>query len=187
MFFSIVMGFPMVLLPTQILLVNLVTDGLPAISLGLEPTDPDVMRKKPRKSTDSFFSDGLLTKIIFRGMFIGLATLGCFVSVLKATEGFEAAARTAALVTLVMSQLIHVFECRSEEKSLFRINPFKNPWLVAAASISAAVMFACIYIPPLQAVFSTVALSGELLLKALMYAAAVPVGASLLGLFKTNK
>ena len=120
-------------------------------------------------------------------MFIGLATLGCFVSVLKATEGFEAAARTAALVTLVMSQLIHVFECRSEEKSLFRINPFKNPWLVAAASISAAVMFACIYIPPLQAVFSTVALSGELLLKALMYAAAVPVGASLLGLFKTNK
>lgn len=84
MFLGILMGFPMVLLPTQLLLVNLVTDGLPAIALGMEPCEKDVMKQRPRRPDESFFSGGLLFKIIFRGIMIGLCTLGCFTTILRA-------------------------------------------------------------------------------------------------------
>ena len=78
MFLGILMGMPIVLLPVQLLLINLVTDGLPAIALGLEPPEKDIMSKPPRKSTEGFFAGGLMQKIIFRGIFIGLSTLGSF-------------------------------------------------------------------------------------------------------------
>lgn len=68
MFLGILMGMPVVLLPTQLLLVNLVTDGLPAIALGLEPPEPEAMQKPPRKPDESFFSDGLMGRIFFRGI-----------------------------------------------------------------------------------------------------------------------
>ena len=72
---GILMGLPMVLLPAQILLVNLVTDSLPAIALGLEPAESSVMKKPPRKEDDSFFSGGLMWHIVIRGLLIGICTL----------------------------------------------------------------------------------------------------------------
>ncbi len=174
MFVGILMGMPVVLLPVQILLVNLVTDGLPAVALGLEPPEPDLMSKPPRKSTESFFSGGLLAKIIFRGIFIGLSTLISFTSVIH-LGGSLAAGRTAALVTLVMSQLIHVFECKSETRSLFRINIFSNMKLVLAVLTSFAVLAAAVAVPQLQVVFETVSLTPQQLLIALGLSAAVPV------------
>ena len=174
MFLGIIMGMPMVLLPSQILLVNLVTDGLPAIALGVEPTDSECMKKPPRKHDESFFSDGLMSKIIFRGILIGLCTLGCFTVILNMGAGLSAA-RTGALLTLVMSQLFHVFECKSETKNIFTVPYFNNPKLILAVLFSAAVIFASIYFPPLQTVFSTVPLNSTQLFTAFGFAVSVPV------------
>lgn len=174
MFVGILMGMPIVLLPVQILLVNLVTDGLPAIALGLEPPESDIMTKPPRKSTEGFFSDGLMTKIIFRGVFIGLSTLASFAVTMR-TGGSLEAGRTAALITLVMSQLIHVFECKSETKSIFGINFFNNIKLVLAVLVSFGALAAAVAVPQLQTVFETVTLTSRQLLIALGFSAAIPV------------
>ncbi len=160
MFLGIVMGMPMALLPTQILLVNLVTDGLPAIALGVEPPEKENMKKPPRRSDESFFSGGLMRKIIIRGILIGLCTLGSF-AIINSISGSIAAARTAALFTLVASQLFHVFECKSETKNIFTVPYFNNKKLIGAVMVSLAVVFAAIYFPPLQVIFETVPLTGR--------------------------
>ncbi len=174
MFLGIVIGMPIVLLPVQILLVNLVTDGLPAIALGLEPPENDIMKKPPRKSTEGFFSGGLMTKIVFRGILIGISTLASFTLIMRFGGTLEAG-RTAALITLVMSQLIHVFECKSETKSLFKINIFSNIRLVMAVLVSFAVLAAAVAVPQLQTVFQTVMLNSDQLLIALGVSAAIPL------------
>lgn len=173
MFFGIILGLPMVLLPTQILLVNLATDGLPAVALGLEPTEESVMKRKPRKRDESFFSDGLLSRIVFRGILIGLCTLGAFVAVLRLGASVDVA-RTAALFTLVVSQLIHVFECKSENKSIFSVSYFSNPFLLVAVILSFACLLAAVFFPPLQLVFSTVPLNFIQLVIATGFALLVP-------------
>lgn len=174
MLVGILMGMPIVLLPTQVLLVNLVTDGLPAIALGVEPTDPQVMEEPPRKKNESFFSGGLLSKIIFRGIMIGLCTLGCFVLFLNIGAGL-AVARTGALFTLVTSQLLHVFECKSEKKNIFTVPYFNNVKLIGAALFSLAIIFAAIYFPPLTLIFDTVPLTGEQLLYSFGFAGIIPL------------
>ncbi len=174
MFMGILMGLPMVMLPTQLLLVNLVTDGLPAIALGMEPFDKRVMSKPPRRPDESFFADGLLGKITFRGLMIGLITLGCFTTILRMGGGVDAA-RTCALLTLVMSQLIHVFECKSENGNIFTVPYFNNIKLILAVFISCLVIFGAIYVPALQIVFSTVSLCSEQLWVSLAFSFAVPI------------
>ena len=135
------------------------------------------MKKAPRKSTDGFFSGGLMTKIIFRGILIGLCTLGSFVAMLRLGHSTEVA-RTAALFTLVLSQLIHVFECKSEEKTLFTVNFLSNPFLLLAVLLSGIVIAAAIYLPVLQIVFSTVPLTLKQLGISAAFSLAVPVLAS---------
>lgn len=174
MFLGILMGMPVVLLPVQILLVNLVTDGLPSIALGMEPPEGDVMHRPPRKSDEGFFSGGLMWKIVIRGIFIGISTLASFSTVLHMGGGIEAG-RTCALITLVMSQLIHVFECRSERRSVFAMNPFGNMKLVLAAAVSFAALAAAVAIPQLQVVFDTVMPTGQQMLAAMGFSAAVPL------------
>ncbi len=183
MFLGMLIGLPVVLLPIHILIVNLVTDGLPAIALGLEPGDRDIMREKPRKREESIFSNGLATTIIFRGCMIGLTTLAVFVAIFKMTHHVDAA-RTASLLALVFTQLIHVFECKSEKKSLFQINPFNNIKLIFAVLISGAIVFAVIYLPALSAIFNTVPLTLTQLGVTFAYILAVPV---LVGLFSLKK
>ncbi len=178
MFLGIIMGMPTPLLPVQILLVNLVTDGLPAIALGLEPPDPDNMSQKPRRPDESFFAGGLMQKIGLRGILIGLCTLGAFGTALR-SEGTLAGARTAALCTLVLSQLIHVFECKSETKSLLRIPYRNNVKLIGAVAISLAVLLAAVLLPVMQVIFGTVALSFSGWLWTLIFSFAVPLCASI--------
>lgn len=169
MFLGIIMGMPIVLLPAQILIVNLVTDGLPAIALGMEPTDPECMKKPPRRADESFFSGGLMWKIVIRGILIGICTLGSF-GVMFRLGGGLSTARTGALLTLVMSQLIHVFECKSEEKNIFSVNFLNNPQLIISVIISALTIFAVIYLPFMQPIFSTVSLGSRQLICALLFA-----------------
>lgn len=183
MFMGIIMGFPIVLLPTQVLLVNLLTDGLPAIALGLEPMENSVMSNPPRKSTDGFFSEGLLSRIFFRGIFIGLGTLGCFVTMFR--FGYTVnVARTGALLTLVLSQLIHVFECKSERKNIFNQKYFSNWYLIVSVLISALVVLFAIYLPVLQLVFETVALNFTQLIIATICSFSVPILAALFNISK---
>ena len=179
MFFAMLAGMPSPLIPIQILLVNLATDGLPAIALGLEPAPEDVMDTPPRAAGESVFSHGLAGTILMRGLLIGLTTVAVFVSLLGPGKNLQAA-RTGALLTLVCTQLIHVFECKSETKGLFSINPFDNPALLGAVAVSAAAMYFAIYHPVLAGIFSTVPLTGGQLLTVFSYCLFVPVLSGLL-------
>jgi len=146
------------LLPIQILFVNLVTDGLPAIALGVDPADGDIMFEKPREKNESVFSRGLTEKIVIRGCLIGVCTILSFIGGKYYGMSIEAC-RTLALGTLVLSQLIHVFECRSEKLSLFEINPFTNLYLIGAVSVSVLMLISIVYIPIFQRVFHTIPLN----------------------------
>lgn len=157
MFLGTLLGLPMPLLPIHILMVNLVTDGLPAMALGLDPADDDIMMRRPRGARENIFSNGLLNLILFRGTFIGVCTLAVFTSVINFTGSVETA-RTGALVTLVATQLLHVFECKSERKSIFEIKLFNNIALVLAVLCSLAIILAVVYLPALQGIFKTVPL-----------------------------
>ena len=175
MFLGILMGMPVVLLPVQILLVNLVTDGLPAIALGLEPPEEDIMKRTPRRPDEGFFSGGLMRKIVFRGIFIGISALASFTTVMHTGAGLGAC-RTAALITLAVSQLIHVFECRSERSPLFRRGIISgNPKLLLSVLISAAALAAAVAVPQLREVFGTELLTAKELSIALGASAAVPL------------
>ncbi|WP_163193189.1 calcium-translocating P-type ATPase, SERCA-type [Clostridium thermarum] len=141
----------------QILFVNLATDGLPAIALGVDPPEKDIMYERPRPKNESIFARGLTEKIVFRGGLIGICTVFAFI--IAKMKGYPLqCGRTIALSTLVLSQLIHVFECRSEKHSLFEINPLTNKYLIGAVLISVTMLISIIYVVPLQKVFDTVAL-----------------------------
>lgn len=174
MFLGILMGMPVVLLPVQLLLVNLATDGLPAIALGLEPPEADLMHRLPRKPEESFFADGLLGKIFWRGVMIGLCTLASFSTALR-LGGTLSEARTAALFTLVVSQLIHVFECKSENGTLFSVRYLSNIKLIFAVLSSAAMLAITIWLPAAQAIFSTSPLHGTLLTESLIFSFIIPL------------
>jgi len=184
MFGGMLMGMPVILTPIQLLLVNLVTDGLPALALGLEPADETVMKRPPRDPDESVFAGGLLGRIVFRGLLIGLTTLGVF-SAFYTKGSSLAEARTAALLVLTMTQLFHVFECRSEDKGLFSMDPFSNPFLLAAAAVSAAAVMAAVYCKFACAVFMTVPLAPVQTAKVIAASAAVPIISSIF--FKTSK
>jgi P-type Ca2+ transporter type 2C len=189
MFIAALAGLPLPLLPIQILWVNLVTDGLPAIALGLDPSDAGIMDRAPRGSEEHIFSRGLSRIIMLRGLVISIITLSAFIATLQLAPGNLALARTIAFAVLVVSQLIHVFECRSETRGIFEIGVFSNLYLVGAVASSLIMLLAVIYIPTLQPIFRTAALlpghwamvvlaglSGSLLMKVFVYAAQVALG-----------
>ena len=157
MFLGMLAGLPIPLLPIQILWINLVTDGLPAVALGFDPPEKDVMRRAPREADESIFSHGLAGIILSRGVLIGLTTLTVFVTMIYYTADIGMA-RTGAFVTLVLTQLIHVFECKSERRSIFRIPIFNNMYLVLAVLCSLLMTLGVVYIPSLQSIFKTVPL-----------------------------
>lgn len=158
MFFASLLYLDTPLLPIQILLVNLATDGLPAIALGMEPPSKEVMQQSPRQKDEGIFARGLKEKILVRGALIGICTVLAFL-VARYYGSTLKTARTIALSTLILSQLLHVFECKSEEKSLFEINIFTNMYLVIAVSISVIMLLSIIYIPLFSAIFHTTALN----------------------------
>lgn len=158
MLFAMILGLPLPLAAIQILWVNLVTDGLPAMALGMDQAEGDVMKRKPRSPNEGVFARGLTWKIVSRGFMIGLVTLAAFWFVYQEHDADLTRAQTVAFLTLVMAQLIHVFDCRSEY-SVYHRNPFENKYLVVAVLISTLLMLAVIYIPSLQPVFHTVPIS----------------------------
>jgi Ca2+-transporting ATPase len=159
MFVAALIGLPVPLLPIQILWVNLVTDGLPALALGVDPVDPNIMDRPPRKSDEPVITGARAWLIGVQGAFIAACSLGAFLFVLLyEKEGLERA-RTAALATLACSQLFHAFNCRSMRDSIFKLRFSTNLRLVGAVVLSFLLQMAVIYVPFLQPVFKTEALS----------------------------
>ncbi|MGG1553252.1 calcium-translocating P-type ATPase, SERCA-type [Paenibacillus ferrarius] len=160
MFIAMMAGLPLPLVPIQILWVNLVTDGLPAMALGVDQAEKDLMQHKPRSAKENIFARRLGWKIISRGLLIGVCTLGAFWLVLHTNPGDSDTllkAQSVAFATLVMAQLIHVFDCRSS-RSIFHRNPLQNKYLVLAVLSSLILMLAVMYIDSLQPIFKTVPL-----------------------------
>ncbi|WNQ13660.1 calcium-translocating P-type ATPase, SERCA-type [Paenibacillus aurantius] len=175
MFLAMMMGMPLPLVPIQILWVNLVTDGLPAMALGVDQAEKDLMQHSPRSAKENIFARRLGWKIISRGILIGLCTLGAFWITLHTNPsgaGTLVKAQTVAFATLVMAQLIHVFDCRSS-RSIFHRNPLQNRYLVVAVLSSVALMLCVMYVPVLQPIFKTVPIgTAEWIL--VLVAAAIP-------------
>ncbi|PEA55274.1 calcium-translocating P-type ATPase, SERCA-type [Bacillus pseudomycoides] len=160
MLFAMILALPLPLVPIQILWVNLVTDGLPAMALGLDAAEGDVMRRKPRHPKEGVFARGLAWKIVSRGFLIGAMTLLAFIIAYNQHPNELKYAQTVAFATLVLAQLIHVFDCRSEH-SVFHRNPFGNMYLVGAVILSILLMLVVIYYPPLQPIFSTMPIQAK--------------------------
>lgn len=156
--FAMVLAFPLPLVPVQILWVNLVTDGLPALALGLDAPEENVMKRKPRHPKEGIFSRGLGFKIISRGILIGIVTLLAFIIAYDNNPDNLTYGRTVAFSTLVLAQLIHVFDCRNEH-GLFMRNPFQNKYLVFAVISSLLLLLVVIYLDVLQPIFHTMPLS----------------------------
>ncbi|NLW91301.1 MAG: cation-translocating P-type ATPase [Syntrophomonadaceae bacterium] len=162
MFMASLLGMPMPLLPIQLLWVNLITDGLPAMALGVEPPEPGIMLRTPRPKNEGIFERGLGWIIGGRGIYIAVVTLAAFTvgllwSRLSGSDSLDVA-RTMALTTLVFAQLFYVFECRSEHLSPFELGFWSNPYLVGAVACSTVMQMAVLYLPGLQQIFHTVAL-----------------------------
>ncbi|MGL5380870.1 calcium-translocating P-type ATPase, PMCA-type [Clostridium sp.] len=186
MFLASLFYMPNPLTPIQILFVNLATDGLPAIALGVDPADKDIMRQKPREKGESIFARGLWSKIVVRGCLIGICTLLAFMS--GRYYGMDlVTCRTIALTTLVMSQLLHVFECRSERHSIFEIKLFTNPYLVGACAISIIMVCSILYIPFLSGIFNTVPLMLNHWMIVLFYSGVIFIINSVYLLIKSKK
>jgi Ca2+-transporting ATPase len=160
MFLSSLAGLPVPLLPIQILWINLVTDGLPALALGVDPPDPNIMRQPPRPPDEAVMTRRSALRILLQGAFIAACSLFAFTFVFFVEKGGIERARTAAFVVLSVSQLFHAFNCRNVRESLFKIGVFSNSKLVLAAGVSFLLQTAAVYVPFLQKVFKTVPLGG---------------------------
>lgn len=152
------------LLAMQILWINLVTDSLPALALGMEPVEQDIMDRKPKNKNDNIFTPQMIFSIIIHGIFFAAITLsGYYLG--KYVMNDIAAGRTMTFMILAFSQLFHAFNVRSSH-SLFKIGPFSNSYMNKAFLISALLIIVLIAIPPIGAVFGIVHLPIKLHLAA---------------------
>jgi Ca2+-transporting ATPase len=154
----------MPLLATQILWINLVTDGAPALALGVDPVDQDVMERPPRPSDEGVITGRMWRGIVVVGAIMALGTLGVLDASLPggliAGSGSVAHAQTMAFTTLMLFQVFNTLNARSDEVSAFR-GLFANPWLWLSLALSLGLQVAVVNVPVLQAAFSTVALSAQ--------------------------
>lgn len=161
-FVAMLLGWAAPLLPIQLLWVNLVTDSLPAIALGMEPAEENIMERPPRKNTGSLFGDGLGGRILLEGVMIGVLALLAFGigHVYFDQEDGYAVGRTMAFAVLSLSQLVHAFNMRGEG-SLGKLPFCSNKWLLMAFVVGVALQCVVIMMPLLAGIFQVVPLNGE--------------------------
>ncbi|MGI6620377.1 MAG: cation-translocating P-type ATPase [Bacillota bacterium] len=155
---AVILGLPMPLTPVQILMMNLVTDGLPALALSMDPPDASIMKRPPRNPGETLFSGGLSRLILKRGTYVGLASLLMFIEALRLWD--LPTASTMAFATLVTVQLVSAIDCRSETHPPWEIGIFTNEYLIGACALSWLMLLATVQIPALGVFFDTVPLSG---------------------------
>ncbi len=156
-FMGLLLGIKSPLLAIQLLWINLVTDSLPAIAIGLEPAEKDIMNKKPRDSKKSIFSDGLWGKILVEGTMLGMLTLLAF-SIGNSMYGAEVG-RTMAFVAIGMLELVHSFNIKSEE-SIFKVGIFENKYLIGAFVLGTILTVTVVMVPMFAGIFKLVPLNG---------------------------
>ncbi|MFH1026393.1 MAG: cation transporting ATPase C-terminal domain-containing protein, partial [Pseudomonadota bacterium] len=160
MFLASLVGMPVPLLPIHILWVNLVTDGLPALALGVDPVDPKIMGRKPRDPDEAVVGKKNGIVMVAQGFFIALCTLAAFCFVYYYEHESLNQARTAAFMVLSCSQLFHAFNCRSATVSLFKLGVFSNMKLVLAVLVSFVLQVVVTnHLPFSHAVFKTLDLT----------------------------
>ena len=142
----------------HLLFINLLTDSLPAIGLGLEPHQASVMRKKPRPANESILTKPFLISVGYSGLIIGIMTFLAYV--LGRSEGGDYLGMTMAFATLCMSRLWHGFSCKSEEPVLFRKQMINNPFGLMAFFAGMILINAVLLVPPLKSLFSIASLTG---------------------------
>lgn len=156
-FVGLLLGLDTPLLAIHLLWINLVTDSFPAIGLGMEEADKHIMHKRPKNPKKGLFSDGLWSKIFLEGIMIGLLTLyafniGCNLYSLEV-------GRTMAFISLSMLELIHSFNIRSEDSSIFEIGLFKNKYLTGAFLLGLVLQVVVVTLPPIAKIFNVVKLN----------------------------
>ncbi len=172
-FFGLVLGIKSPLLAIQLLWINLVTDSLPAIALGLEKEEENIMSRLPRNPKKNLFADGLWWKIIIEGAMLGMFTLLAF-SIGNRLYSVEVG-RTMAFLTLGILELVHSFNIKSEE-SIFKIGVFENKYLVGALVLGVILQVIVVVVSPLAQVFSLVPLTGiQWLYTVLIAIAPIPI------------
>ena len=152
LFVAMLAGWPLPLVPIQLLVLNLITDGAPALALGVEKGDPDIMDQKPRPVGEPIINRDMVTGIAVQTVAISLAVLAAFQIGLA---GGEAHARTMAFATLSISELLRAYTSRSERYSVWAIGPFTNKWMQWAVLTSLIVLLTIIYVPVLDPIFAT--------------------------------
>ncbi|MGN0557780.1 MAG: HAD-IC family P-type ATPase [Acutalibacteraceae bacterium] len=146
------------LTPILLLWLNLVTDSFPALALGVEPIDRDIMKNSPRDKNESVFARGLGINSLWQGIMFGVLTLAAYFIGLKESGGQVIYAQSMAFATLSISQLVHAFNCRSD-KSIFKAGVFRNPQMWLAFCGSLALVLCVQLIPPLRSAFGLAALN----------------------------
>jgi Ca2+-transporting ATPase len=159
MFLASLLGMPLPLLPIQILWVNLATDSLPALALGVERPEPGIMERPPRPPTEGVITRSTARIMGVQGLIIGLLTLGAFVLEYYVMGGSAERARVMAFSTTIFAQNIHAFNVRSNKFSIFELGLFSNRWLVAAFGTVILSELAIIYLPIFQPIFKTTPLT----------------------------
>lgn len=150
--------------PLQILWMNLVTDGLPALALAVEPAEPDVMERPPMNPRESIFAQGLGAYMIRIGIIFAIISIALMWWAYQHThaEGYQGDPdtwKTMVFTTLCIAQMGHALAVRSNTRLIFELNPFSNPYLLGAVTVTTALQLALIYVPPLRDFFNTHALS----------------------------
>ncbi len=155
--YASIAALPAPFAPVHLLFINLLTDSLPAIAIGLEPHNPNVMKERPRDINTPILNKGFVKGIIIEGLLIAFATMAAFH--LGMSSGGVGVAKTMAFATLCLSRLFHGFNCRSEE-SIFSVGVFSNKFVWFAAIIGCLLLTAVLNIKPLMTVFEIAPLTG---------------------------
>ena len=185
-----------ILLPIHILWINLVTDSLPALALAFDPANEDIMKRKPVKPSKGIFTKSMTYRIIYQGIMIGVLTLIAFmIGLASTTEAIDGltldqskieVGQTMAFMVLALSELVHVFNIRDNNKSIFKTKVFNNSKLIWAILVAAALMFVVLLVPQLREVFSIPVLPTSNLLEIVILVLAPILIVEIFKLFKIN-
>ena len=172
--YTSLMGLPVPFAPVHLLFINLLTDSLPAIAIGMEPAEPGLLEQPPRDPKEGILTRDFLTDIGVQGALIAVFTMlsyytGLYQPGFNGTPGSQAVASTMAFATLTLARLFHGFNCRSQH-SIMRLKLMSNPWSVMAFEAGVVLLAAVLFVPGLQTLFSVADLSVRQLLTILIFA-----------------
>jgi magnesium-transporting ATPase (P-type) len=137
---------PLPLLPVQLLWLNLVTNGIQDVALAFEPGEGDALRRKPRPPREPIFNRLMIERTVIGAIVMGCVAFGVFAWLLSSGWS-ESSARNAILLLMVLFEIVHIGNCRSESRSAFRLSPFRNPILIAGSALAMLIHVAMMHLP----------------------------------------